>query len=429
MSTAIASTGMAVAFPHPADWMSLLMHHSALRLRACSSPLALASVLVVGLFLLRCGGTQSTQAPSEPTADDTTAAGPAFSFLLDDANGLILHDARSASSRVLVPDARFSGASRVSPNGRYLAFSYRADSSHLALLDLTDGRLQPVHAHADSVVYSLAWHPTADTLAYGFYTPATEGTRGPGDVRVATPQGPARRVGCSAAREVLHWLPDGSLAARDDDNLYLVAASNCTTRARLDVRQKHRLAYSADSRFLTYVLQDLRYVREEREYVPDSTLFISDARGKDATKLFGDARTVRHLQWAPDEPELAFDLLPEDNPSRRQIVVYDAAQEQTSYLVPPTAGGDAEQVQPQWSPEGSYIAFVQRRGSTHTAAVRIAGRTQTLGTTTGPVQWVTERRVAVPGPDSLYVKTVRGADVYALPASVTLIHAWSRASV
>ena len=392
-----------------------------------SSVLNAALILALGVALVRCGTARET--PVATPAEDTTSAGPALSFLLDGAQGILLHEARREASTMLVPGAAYTGAARVSTGGRYLAFSYAADSARLAILDLDTGALQPVHAEPTDAVYSLAWHPTADTLAFGYYTPASDGTRGEGDIRLATPAGPARPIGCSAAREVLQWFPNGSLAVRDDDSLYLVARSDCATQARLDVRQKHRLAYSADGRFLSYVLQDLRYVREEREYVPDSTLFISDPKGGDARKLFGDARKVRHLRWSPDDPELAFDLLPEDDPSHRRIVVYNAAQEQTSYLIPPDEGGSADQIHPRWSPSGSYLAFVQRRSTGATAAVRVTGRTQQLGATTGPVQWATDQRLVVPGRDSLQVKTLRGGDVYALPASVTLVHAWSRAGV
>jgi dipeptidyl aminopeptidase/acylaminoacyl peptidase len=390
-----------------------------------SSVLTATLALVLGLALMRCGTARET--PVAASAEDTTSAGPALSFLLDREQGIRVHEARSEAATTLVPKAAYTGAAQVSPDGRHLAFSYEADSARLAILDLETGALQPVHAETTDVVYSLAWHATADTLAFGYYAPASDGTRGAGGIRLATPEGPVRSVGCRAAREVLHWLPNGTLAVRDDDNLYLVAPSDCTTRARLDIRQKHRLAYSADGRFLTYVLQDLRYVRDRGEYVPDSTLFISDPRGQDARKLFGDARKVRHLQWSPGGPELAFDLLPEDNSTHRQIVVYNAAEEQTSYLVPPEDGDRADQIHPRWSPSGSYLAFVQRRSSGQTAAVRVAGRTQQLGATTGPVQWATDRRIVVPGPDSLRVQTLRGGNVYVLPAKGTLIHAWGRA--
>jgi hypothetical protein len=348
-------------------------------------------------------------------------------MLLAEDGALVLHDARTASSR-RVAAAQAVGASAPSPSGRFLALSLRADSSRLAVLDVDAGTLQPVHATADSVVYSVAWHPKDDTLAYGFYVPTREGNRGAGDIRLATGAGPLRTVGCRAAREVVDWLPGATLAVRDDAALYHVSASDCATQATLDVRRKHHLAFAAGGAHLAFIYRDLRYVRDERAYVPDSSLRVSGPRGQGERTLFGDERAVRHLRWAPAAPELAFDLVPEGETHRR-IVTYNAAQERTAFLVPPQQAAPVDQVMPRWSPSGSYVAFVQRRPGGSVAAVRTAGQTRTLGATTHAVQWVTDQRLVVPGPDSLRVTSRQGAAVYAVPSGATLVHAWSRPSV
>jgi dipeptidyl aminopeptidase/acylaminoacyl peptidase len=185
----------------------------------------------------------------------------------------------------------------------------------------------------------------------------------------------------------------------------------------------HHLTYAADGSHLAYIFRDLAYDRSAGEYVPDSSLYVSDPQGQAATKLFGDARRVRHLTWAPEGATLAFDLRADDA-DRRQVVVYDAAQERTSYVVPPGAAASYDHVQPRWAPDASRVAFTRRSGTQQTAAVRAAGQTQGLGTTVAPVWgWADARHVVVPGPDSLRVTTVRGQTVHALPRGVNLIQA------
>jgi Tol biopolymer transport system component len=176
------------------------------------------------MHLLRAHHADAPSPPPEP--------GPTLSLLYTTPeDGLVLHDARRDTSRTLATDVSAKEARAVSPSGRYVAFSYAtADSSHLALLDLTTQTLQPVYAVAGPVTYSLAWHPDQDQLAFGHYHPTENGVRGPGGIHVATSDGTTRDVGCSAAREVLHWLPNGALATCNDEKLYVVAARTVPPR-------------------------------------------------------------------------------------------------------------------------------------------------------------------------------------------------------
>lgn len=413
-----------------ANASSARAHLIAFRMLTRFSPRRFASLFAVlaAVGLMAAVGCSSSSAPAPSASSEPEAPqGPALSFVTVTAEGMQAHDARTGETVTLAPGATSAGPAATSPSGRYLAVAYRADSSRVALLDLQTFALTPLQARAKAVTYSLAWHAQDDRLAFAYYTPASDGARGPGGVYRAVPGGAVQSVGCSAAREVLDWA-DGAIAARDDDNLYRVAPEGCATQARLDVRKMYHLTYSSDGARLAYVLRDLRYARDRGEYVPDSTLYVSDAAGRDAEKLFEDARKARNLQWSPTAPELAFDLHPEQT-DRRSIVTYDAAAGRTTFLVPPSAGGTADQAHPRWSPEGTYLAFLQSTERGRTAAVRTAGQTRTLGPATAPVQWVTERRVAVSGPDSVRVKTLSGRTVYALPAPDALLHVGSRAGV
>jgi dipeptidyl aminopeptidase/acylaminoacyl peptidase len=385
--------------------------------------------LVLGLAILG-GGLVGCSSPSQaPSASpDTTAAapsGPAFAFLYTTAaDGLVLHDARADTSRTLVPGATHDGPAAVSPRRRRLAFTYTTgDSTHLALLDRSTGALRTVDARPAAATYSLAWHPEDDTLAFGYYRPSDEGTRGPGAIFVVPPDGPPRDVGCRAAREVLAWLPDGALATRTDDTLYLVAPSDCATRASADARRLRNAAYAPTGTRLAYIHRELTYDRDRRAYTPDSSLVLSDARGENATPLLDPDRRVRHLRWAPDASELAFDVRVEAS-GHRQVAAYNVGRERTVYLTPP-AQTRADQRFPRWSPSSSYVAFTSGTGPDATATLRVEGQTRRLGPVDGAVWgWLDDQTLVIPGPDRLRVQTLDNTTRYALPAPAALVHAW-----
>ncbi len=389
-----------------------------------SSVLCSILLLVVGSLLVTMGAGCSSSDPTTPATDDPSPApSPSLSLLYTTPDaGLVLYDARSDAARTLVTGADAEGPQTVSPTGRYLAFSYAtADSSYLALLDLETRHLQRVHALAGAVTYSLAWHPNQDRLAFGHYRPTENGTRGPGGIRVSTPGGTTRDVGCSAAREVLHWLSEDALATRTDDKLYVVATEDCATKASLDARRMHLIHYAPDGRQMAYIHRELRYDREAGDYVPDSSLALSDPQGKNAETLFGDERHVRHLRWSPDGSELAFDVAVQES-GHRQLVVYDGTR--PTFLISPEEA-TADQVHPRWSPSGRRVAFTLRTREGSYGAVRVKGQTRRLGFVDGAVWgWLDDRSVVVPGPDSVRVQTLNGTTRFTHPAPATLLHVW-----
>ncbi len=389
------------------------------------APFRYTHLVLFGLALTLLAGCSSSRPDQTTEPSSVEDRGPALFLLYQTPDaGLVLHDARHDSSQTLTPEVERAGKGDVSPSGRYLAFQYvGADSSHLALFDLRSQTLQSIHAAEGEWTYSLAWHPTEDQLAFGLYQSTAETTRGPGAIHVATPEGDTRDVGCSAAREVLHWLPDGSLATRDDENLYVVEADDCSTIAAHDARRMYHLTYAPEGERLAFIHRELNYDREAVEYVPDSSLVVSDARLESRNTLFGDERRVRHLRWAPDGSELAFDVRSPDS-EYRQVAIYNG--DRTIYLTPPDQT-TADQVYPHWSPSGTHLAFTQRGTGQPTAAVRIEGQTRPLGPVSGSVWgWLDEQSVVVPGPDTLRIQTLNGETRYALPAPTTLIHAWSQ---
>ncbi len=388
-----------------------------------------AFVLLLGLAGpgLLATGCSSSSPSATSSAAESAPAGPALSLLYTTpSEGLVLHDARTDTTRSLVPGATHDGVRARSASGRYLAFSYStADSVRLALLDRRTQTMQPVDRRAAPVTYSLAWHARDDRLAFAYYEPAQSGTRGPGAVVVATPDGNTRDVGCSAAREVLQWLPDGSLATRNDENLYVVAPEDCATRAAADAARMREASYAPTGDHLAYIYRELTYDSDANEYTPDSSLFRSDVRGQNAEKLFGPQRRVRSLRWAPEGAELAFETYVEAS-GHRQIAVYDAGADRTVFLTPPDQVG-ADQLNPRWSPSASRVAYTHRRGGGARAAVRLEGQTRTFGPVDGAVWgWLDDRTLVVPGPDSVRVESINGPTRYTHPRPATLVDAWRR---
>lgn len=394
-----------------------------------SSSLFRATVLLTaGSLLIALGAGCSSSEPTTPTTQDSVApeSGPSLSMLYTTTDdGLVLYDAQADAAQTLVPGAEAKLPRAVSPSGDHLALTYStADSSHLSLLHLTTGRLERVHASGGSVIYSLAWHPDRrrDRLAFGYYRPSEEG-RGPGSVQITAPDEEPQDVGCSTVREVLHWLPDGTLAARTEDNLFVVSTEDCATRASLDARRMYHIRFAPNGQQMAFIHRELVYDRSAGEYVPDSSLVLSGPQDETRETLFGDERRVRHLRWAPDGSELAFDVAAEES-GHRQVVVYDGSR--PSFLTSPEAT-TADQTHPRWSPSGSRLAFTLRTGDKASAAVRMQGQTRRLGPTRGPVWgWLDEKSVVVPGPDSVRVQSLDGTTRFAHPTPATLLHVWRR---
>lgn len=393
---------------------------------ASARPLV-ACVLVMALIgLAGC----ATSQPPEPSASPTpppTPRGPHFTLLYVNTDGaLVRHATASDSMQVLATGIDSLGARALSPDRQTVAFSYAAnDSTHLVTVDGPGGPLRAVHAHPGPATYTLAWHPADGRLAFAYYTPSASGQRGPGDVRILLPDETVRRVGCRAAREVLHWLPSDDLAARDDRNLYIVSATDCATQASFDARRMHLAAYSADGQHLAYIHRELEYNRAARAYQPDSTLILGGPDGQDSDELFGDERAPRHMRWAPEAPELALDARL-DEASNRQVVIYNAVQDRIVYFIPPGSPLGGDQLYPRWSPSGNHLAITLQRTDGAVALTRVNGQTRTLGPTTGPIAgWVSDQTLALHSPAGLRLVDLNGRDQYALDARVTYLHGWA----
>ena len=388
--------------------------------------LLLCSALLLGV-LAGCGSSRNAQ-PTETAADSSaTVQGSAFTLLfVTESGNLVTHNTQSGSTTPLVRGVQSVGSQALSPDRSRLAVSYMTDdSTHLALVDRAGPTIQRVHGVAGAATYSLAWHPTDDRLAVAYYTPASDGTRGPGDVLTVRPRSAPQRVGCQAAREVLHWFADGTLATRDDENVYIVAENGCATQASFDARRIHEATYSASGERLAYIYRELNYDRDAGAYRPDSALTLSAPDGQGSEVLFGDERAARHLRWAPEADELAFSARLEDTP-RRQIMIYNAVQDRILFLIPPSQAAPGDQTHPRWSPSGNFIAFTQHASETATAVVRVEGQTRQLGSTVGPVAgWIDDQTLVVRNDSRLRVVDLSGNERYARPAPKAFLHGWA----
>ncbi len=382
--------------------------------------------------LVGCAGSQEVAAPSAAAPDtmaqsDTTgAAGPNLQLLSIGDGGLQYENIHDETSVQLMPAEQYIGPRELSPNGDRLAFVYASgDAAHLAVVNLRTREVVDLHSSSAGTKYSLSWRPDGSALAFGYHMPTAEGDIGPGAISIASTDGSTRSLGCSDARKVFKWLPDGNIAVRDPDNLYIVSPDDCSTASSLDIRKMHKITYAPDGEHMAYIFRDLVYDRENAEYVPDSTLFIANARGGEKNEIFDDAYRARHMEWSSGGSQLAFDVRSEADRSRRQIILYNAESGRRTYLIPPQMAGSQDELYPRWSPNGDNVAFTLHRGESSHAAVHVMGQTRTLAPTDGPVWgWAQDRQVVVPGTDSTRIVNFQGSTVYALSAERDLVHVW-----
>lgn len=394
----------------------------------------------IGLFLLLaafvwtgCTGSGSTrEGPSTETAADTSrqvAPGSGLRAIAVGADGLVYREGE-AEPTVLAPAEEFLGARAASPDGRYVTAAVReGDSTKLLLVDRQRPAVRTLDARAGRMNYSAAWAPDGSRVAYGYYRRTAEDGWGAGGIRVAELGGSTRSVGCQSVREVLDWLPDGNLAVRTPDDLFVVDSADCGTVSSVDARRLFHLTYSPRGRRLAYIYRELVYRDEIAEYVPDSTLFVADPSGQNREEVVGDSYRARHFDWSPDGTELAFDARSQEDSTRRQVIVYDVTNGRLTYLVPPSQGGSAGQLHPRWSPEGDRVAYTVDRAAGRFAAVRDVGQTRVLGEVAGAIWgWVDARTLVVPGSDTTRVFEVDGGDpLTTYPASWSLLAVWRTA--
>lgn len=319
---------------------------------------------VAAIVLASCSGPAVVApGPAAPPAvvEEAPPAGPAFRALYAEDGRVVVSELASGERRAL---GAFAGevVERIpAPGGHRVAVVSRdRDSLRLAIVDSGEPSVRAVFSAAASVLVTAAWSPDASRLVFGHYVPTRRDSRpamGAGDIlEVDLGTGRTSRLGCSASRAVLAWLPDGSLLVRDTDNLYVVTTPGCTTKSTVDARRMHRLSTSPDGRHIAYVHRELVYNRQRRAYEPDSTLMIAEPDGSNERKIVAFRYRPERLAWSGDGSELAYDVQHPERPGARVISIFDVATGTNAYLHPPTADGPSE-LAPRWSPGGSHVAF------------------------------------------------------------------------
>jgi len=255
---------------------------------------------------------------------------------------------------------------------------------------------------------------------------------GTGDIRwVDVRSSETGRVGCSASKVVLASLSDGSLLVRNADNLYQVDADGCGTIRTVDARKLYHVTVSPDGSHLAYVLRDLVYNRDSKQYEPDSTLYVELTTGSDPVKVVGDKYAPRNMSWSPDGSEILFDVGLQDDSGRRAVSVYTLASAQSSYLSAPTAGV-ASTSHATFSPDGRHVIYRSTESDgTHDWMVKTSGApfSQVIDTATsfraGSLSWIDGETGLVDLPDGESVIIRFGeASVVTVPLGTSLRAAW-----
>jgi hypothetical protein len=365
-----------------------------------------------------CSGTQPPSTPAETAEIPPPSPEARYTLTAFSEEGLVRIDGSESAPDVLEPEVRFGGFASRAPEGADVAFTFlRGDSTFLARLSADSARLQRLHGAEGDPVYTVAWAPDSQHLAFGYRTAMS------GDVRISTSDGPAD-PGCSASTSVAHWPEASRLVTGDGSNRYIVSAQHCSTEATLDIRKMHHVTYAPGRSAMAYIYRDLVYDRASGQYVPDSSLYVSDLDGSNAEELFSSDYVPRHPSWSPDGSALAFDVRMDAAPHRRRVVIRETSGPFT-YLLAPTDFPEADVVRPAWSPSGQHVAFDLVRDGAVSKAARTFGRTVILATDADATWgWIDDETVAyTTAGDSLRAVSIDGQVRFTLGPEWTLLAA------
>jgi len=313
------------------------------------------AVLLLSILLGACAASEPVTVENDDLLDAPVNPLDGYSYLQNEAGSLIMNHSATGTTRL--GDSGDMVFSSQSGDGEFVALATAsATSSVLSLIGRDSGSVLQLHEGGADLAFTGVWTSDASRFYFGFYQPVGK-QMGEGDIRyVDVATGEIGRVGCSASKAVLAVMADGSLLVRNSDNLYQVTADGCDTLRSVDARKMYHITVSPDGGHIAYVLRDLVYNRDSRQYEPDSTLYLELSTGSDPVKIVGDKYAPRNMSWSPDGSEIVFDVGVQDDTSRRAISVYTLDSGQSSYLVAPTSTTTSHS-HASFSPNGQHVVF------------------------------------------------------------------------
>lgn len=293
-------------------------------------------VAAAGLLAMGC-------ASGPAVVEDVAPAGPALaqpgdSYVMYYANGsgIRVRDTGRQMDSTLVAGATDVRAAP-SPDRRRVALSYRlANMTSLIVVDGVSGRVSRVHDGPGDGEYTLAWSAAGDVLGIGFR--AGEG----GGILVSDGNGNLRDVGCSDSNRFLAWRSSGQAVVSDDQNVYTVNTSDCSTLATLPMQGKSDITYAPNGGRVAFRR--------------GGSLFVAEHDGANAQQVTNARSNPANLRWSPDGGRLAFDVQSSQYADVTHIAIYDLATGQATFNAEERALGMPRDAQACWSPNGRSIA-------------------------------------------------------------------------
>ena len=229
-----------------------------------------------------------------------------------------------------------------SPDSRQIVYAVRGASNDGIFVARVDGKTPPKRIASGNALFSLAWSPTGQSIAFITYPP-NQPVSDDGDLMLVNPDGTGlRRIQRNVGS--FDWSPDGQRIAfssmrGDSDDVYVMRADGSNLR-RLTTMTTAEWAplWSPDGR---------RLVVQHRESPDsDSDLMIMNADGTNLIFLANSVASEIAPSWSPDSAFVTYEAFaPGDTEAIATVYIVD------------NKGGTPRQLivgeSPSWQPNGS----------------------------------------------------------------------------
>jgi dipeptidyl aminopeptidase/acylaminoacyl peptidase len=354
----------------------------------------------------------------------------------DPTGALRRFDGRTGGDTVLGRAARPAVSSAASPDGSRLALGHAdSDSARVLMVDLETGDARQAHAAGKAYRQSLAWSPDGSAVAVGYYTERRAGRvtlPDRGDIVVVPVQGTPRRVGCSASKIVLRWLPGSRLIVGDGRNWYVVRASDCRTLSTIRAEGRRALSFSPDGARLAYLTTV--QARRGRRSVAVTELRVARGDGTGDEVVLGGSYDPQRPRWSADGTRLLFDVASQDTAGVRHIGLFDTGARRVQFFATRLPEGLPSDTDAHWAPRESRVVHdrtlngarqkILRTLPTEPGGVQVQPTVLLegeIGTTGG---WLDASHVLVYGEGWAKVVNVESAVAMDLVVPGVVLHVW-----